>query len=234
MVDEEQQETKAINMESSQKISTTPKEIRVMPTHLHLKFNAFICKLEEKAESSAEIHFRIYSAREDKYLSETFLVKLTNQLVIYDLENMDKYQTIFKDIDNYDQIYLVAYVYRIGKLNPSHKSTSSYKCPFGCSIVSLKEMKKGEMKIPIYTPQSESQFPDLPYCKIIFLFNIFITFYFYFFLFLLPFYLLPFFFFLIFFNLLLLTIIYFNLFFIYFLFIFYLILLFFIIFFFEK
>jgi hypothetical protein len=48
---------------------------------IYLKFNAFICRVDEENDSGVELSFSLYSVQKKKDITECYVVRLTNKLV---------------------------------------------------------------------------------------------------------------------------------------------------------
>ena len=81
-------------------------------TQLYLKFNAFVCKIDEKNESATDLLFGIWNWKEEKFVSEKFLVSLNNQSIVEDLNQIDTMHTLFKDIGEMEHLWLVVHIIR--------------------------------------------------------------------------------------------------------------------------
>ncbi len=125
-----------------------------------LKFNAFICKVDEENDSAVELLFSLYSVQKKKDITESYVVRLTNKLMVTNLEKIDLQKTIFANVDVSDTL-LVCRVVRVGKLAGRQKAAARYRIPFGLATVPISSVlqekeSRFENQLPIYLVQTKS------------------------------------------------------------------------------
>ena len=125
-----------------------------------------------------ELYYSLYSAETNQFVTEEFLVKLTELGMPDDISLMNKLSTLFVDLDADDlrrNLYLVCRIFRRGKLiaakpgDKSHRMSvmqgggggkdveQVYRRPFGCAVLSISKILgrlngEEEFSSPIYTP----------------------------------------------------------------------------------
>lgn len=118
---------------------------------IFLKFNAFICRVDEENDSGVELSFSLYSVQKKKDITECYVVRLTNKLVsiffffsrspsflssgvfscffflqmVTNLEKIDLQKTIFANVDVSDTL-LVCRVVRVGKISGRQKTAARF------------------------------------------------------------------------------------------------------------
>ncbi len=132
------------------------------PAHVQvfLKYNAFICKVDEENDSAVELLFSLYSIQKRRDISECYVVNLTSRLMVQDLERIDLQKTIFANVELADTM-LVCRVNRVGKISSRQKTSSRYRIPFGVAMVPIAVVLKEknsrfDNQLPIYRLESGS------------------------------------------------------------------------------
>lgn len=125
-----------------------------------LKYNAFICKVDEENDSAVELLFSLYSIQKRRDISEPYVVHLTSRLMVQDLERIDLQKTIFANAELADTM-LVCRVVRVGKISTRQKTASRYRIPFGVAMVPIAVVLKEknsrfDNQLPIYRLESGS------------------------------------------------------------------------------
>lgn len=126
-----------------------------------LEMKLFACSVGEPTE----IFFSLWHRETNEFVTEFFYVKLTAQGMPEDEDRIGNIKTLFKDVSRSDYskgLYLFARLVRLGKLEKRAKV--EYRIPFGGALLELKDLseKESEFILPVYTPNLENQFSNLP------------------------------------------------------------------------
>jgi C2 domain in Dock180 and Zizimin proteins/DOCK N-terminus/DHR-2, Lobe C/DHR-2, Lobe A/SH3 domain len=140
------------------------------PGNLQLFLDVQMCIY--KVTEPTELFFSLYSEEQKAFITEPYVVCLTDQGMPEDLSLLGKLFTLFKDLSAADfkgGLHLVCYIYRRGRLVLDKKSDGMYRRQFGCGVINLTQIfADNPVDTPvspppavIYVPRSEAQFPTL-------------------------------------------------------------------------
>ncbi|CAE1274916.1 DOCK3 [Acanthosepion pharaonis] len=114
-------------------------------TNLLVNFKSFPCSVNE----DLELYFSIYDAKDSKFISERFLVKLTHQGMPKTMEKLNNCYGLFTDLSSNDMekdLWLVIQIYRIGKMliNETSKKAMNqkFKRPYGVAACSFRDINQ--------------------------------------------------------------------------------------------
>uniref|UniRef100_A0AAR2JE00 Dedicator of cytokinesis 3 n=1 Tax=Pygocentrus nattereri TaxID=42514 RepID=A0AAR2JE00_PYGNA len=137
--------------------------------HLFLNLKSFTYN---SISEDTEVFFSLYDARESKYISERFLVKLNKNGGPQNPEKVDRLCALFTDLSTKDlkkELYIVAHVIRSGRmlLNDSKKGPPhvQYRRPYGCAALAMSDVfssitdprEEKDFVLKIYTCNNESE-----------------------------------------------------------------------------
>ncbi|XP_049341467.1 dedicator of cytokinesis protein 3-like isoform X2 [Astyanax mexicanus] len=137
--------------------------------HLFLNLKSFTYN---SISEDTEVFFSLYDARESKYISERFLVKLNKNGGPQNPEKVDRLCALFTDLSTKDlkkELYIVAHVIRTGRmlLNDSKKGPPhvQYRRPYGCAALAMSDVfssitdprEEKDFVLKIYTCNNESE-----------------------------------------------------------------------------
>ncbi|XP_060738039.1 dedicator of cytokinesis protein 3-like [Tachysurus vachellii] len=137
--------------------------------HLFLNLKNFTYN---SINEDVEVFFSLYDARENKWISERFLVKLNKNGGPQNPEKVDRLCTLFMDLSTKDlkkELYIVAHVIRTGRmlLNDSKKGPPhvQYRRPYGCAALAMTDVfssitdpkEEKDFVLKIYTCNNESE-----------------------------------------------------------------------------
>ncbi|GAA6088698.1 dedicator of cytokinesis protein 3-like [Tachysurus ichikawai] len=137
--------------------------------HLFLNLKNFTYN---SINEDVEVFFSLYDARENKCISERFLVKLNKNGGPQNPEKVDRLCTLFMDLSTKDlkkELYIVAHVIRTGRmlLNDSKKGPPhvQYRRPYGCAALAMTDVfssitdpkEEKDFVLKIYTCNNESE-----------------------------------------------------------------------------
>ncbi|TTC88574.1 Dedicator of cytokinesis protein 3 [Bagarius yarrelli] len=137
--------------------------------HLFLNLKNFTYN---SINEDVEVFFSLYDARETKFISERFLVKLNKSGGPQNPEKVDRLCTLFMDLSTKDlkkELYIVAHVIRTGRmlLNDSKKGPPhvQYRRPYGCAALAMSDVfssitdpkEEKDFVLKIYTCNNESE-----------------------------------------------------------------------------
>lgn len=129
---------------SSARGTTKRKEPKKALTH-HLYF----CMRDfgYNVGEDTEVYFSLFDAKEAKFISERFLVKISKDGFSNYVERLQSCAALFTDLGKVDlnrELYLVAHVMRIGRMVYSESSkkvsTQTFKRPHGCAVLYINEV----------------------------------------------------------------------------------------------
>lgn len=123
-----------------------------------------------------DIYYRLYDKSEDQFVSESFIVRLSKYAQPHDVGTLSDLRCVFTEIviKNPCQLYVVAYVYRRGEMDPgkaqqadagSKKAApaASLRRPVGCGVVSLsdfiinaEEDQDNELEMPLFRTDDDN------------------------------------------------------------------------------
>lgn len=114
-------------------------------------FNLLVCYRSSQCNIGDDsiIYLSIYSAKEDKFISEQYNIKLNKTGFPVDVERSDILNSLFTDLSQEDvskNLFLVVRIYRYGRMLHDHKEhkkplTSPYRRPWGVGVLSVQEIQ---------------------------------------------------------------------------------------------
>jgi hypothetical protein len=120
----------------TQQIPVTKKD----ETHLFLKFSALALPVNEPCE----LFFFIYDAKQQKVLSERYMIALSQHCLPRDPEKINQCFSIYTDLDSTDvnnkDLYLACHIIRIGTDLETKKTTMPLRKPHGAAVHPLHEL----------------------------------------------------------------------------------------------
>ncbi|XP_030639791.1 dedicator of cytokinesis protein 3-like [Chanos chanos] len=137
--------------------------------HLFLSLKSFTYN---SISEDTDVLFSLYDARESRYISERFLVRLNKNGGPKNPEKVDRLCALFTDLSSKDlkkDLYIVAHVIRTGRmlLNDSKKGPAhvQYRRPYGCAALSMNDVfnsitdprEEKDFVLKIYTCNNESE-----------------------------------------------------------------------------
>ncbi|XP_028841844.1 dedicator of cytokinesis protein 3-like [Denticeps clupeoides] len=137
--------------------------------HLFLNLKSFTYS---SINEDTDVMFILYDARDNKYISERFLVKLNKNGGPKSLEKADGLCALFTDLSSKDlkrDLYIVVHVIRTGRmlLNDSKKGPAhvQYRRPFGCAVLSMTDVfssitdpkEEKDFVLKVYTCNNENE-----------------------------------------------------------------------------
>ncbi|XP_028813743.1 dedicator of cytokinesis protein 4 isoform X2 [Denticeps clupeoides] len=142
------------------------KEIPVQASMHHL-FVQVKSLMNANLGEEMEVFFFIYDCRENRPISERFLVRLNKQGVPHSLEKMESQCTLFIDLGSNDlrkDVFVVAHLIRIGRMVAGEKKNvcnTQYRRPYGCAVISIADLLTAESKddhlLKVYSCNAESE-----------------------------------------------------------------------------
>ncbi|CAH1784994.1 unnamed protein product [Owenia fusiformis] len=150
---------------------------RILTHHLYLSLKSFGCSVGDETE----VYFTLYDAKHSRTISERFLARLTRNGLPVNHDKIYNYCALFTDLSNDDlllDMYLVAHIYRIGKMLVEKEGSKSkvplktYRRPYGCAVVHIQEVLLGnalieenedgrELQMKVYVAHKEEEFPQI-------------------------------------------------------------------------
>ncbi|XP_041370196.1 dedicator of cytokinesis protein 1-like isoform X4 [Gigantopelta aegis] len=115
--------------------------------NLFVMLRNFVCKIGE----DADILMNLFDAKEQKFISENFLVKWSKEGVPKDIEMLNNFRVVFTDLGTKDRlrekVFLVFQIVRIGVMDPkdadSKKQTQGIRRPFGVAAMEITDIIQG-------------------------------------------------------------------------------------------
>lgn len=128
-----------------------------------LELKLFACSVGEPTD----VFFSIWNKTNNVFFSENFYVRLTAQGMPREESRIGNIKAMFTDIHTEDlrNLYLFVKLVRIGKTDK--KGKVEYRIPFGGALTPLSDLsrKETEVSLPVFTPNVEANFYNLPECK---------------------------------------------------------------------
>ncbi|GAB6029592.1 hypothetical protein CHUAL_005335 [Chamberlinius hualienensis] len=94
-----------------------------------------------------DVYFSVYDAKEAKFISERFLVRISKDGFSNYVERLQSNAALFTDLGNGDlnrELYLIAHVMRIGRMvyseSSKRSSSQAFKRPHGCAVLPINEI----------------------------------------------------------------------------------------------
>ncbi|XP_061187697.1 dedicator of cytokinesis protein 3-like isoform X2 [Saccostrea echinata] len=95
------------------------------------------------------VYLSLFSAKDDKFISEQYEIKLNKTGFPVDLEKSDNLNALFTDLSQEDfhrNLFLVVRIYRYGRMLQDHKEhkkppSSPYRRPWGVGVFSVREIQ---------------------------------------------------------------------------------------------
>ncbi|XP_056000807.1 dedicator of cytokinesis protein 3-like isoform X2 [Ostrea edulis] len=114
-------------------------------------YNLLVCYRSSQCNigDDAVIYLSIYSAKDDKFISEQYEIKLNKTGFPVDLDKSDNLNALFTDLSSEDlnrNLFLVIRIYRCGRMLLDHKDhkkppSSPYRRPWGVGVYSVREIQ---------------------------------------------------------------------------------------------
>lgn len=115
--------------------------------NLYVVLRNVVCKIGE----DSDIMMNLFDAKEERFISENYLVKWGKQGVPKDIDMRNNFRVVFTDLGTKDRIrekvYLVFQIIRIGVMDPKNvdnrKQTQSIRRPFGVAALDITDLMQG-------------------------------------------------------------------------------------------
>ncbi|XP_052676419.1 dedicator of cytokinesis protein 3-like isoform X2 [Crassostrea angulata] len=115
-------------------------------------FNLLVCYRSNQCNIADDsiVYLSIYSAKDDKFISEQYEIRLNKNGFPVDVERSDILNSLFTDLSPEDvnkNLFLVVRIYRYGRMLHDHKEhkkplTSPYRRPWGVGVLSVREIQE--------------------------------------------------------------------------------------------
>ncbi|KAH9503217.1 Dedicator of cytokinesis protein 1 [Bulinus truncatus] len=140
--------------------------------NLFVMLRNFVCKIGE----DSDIMMNLFDAKEEKFISENYLVKWGKQGVPKDIDMINNFRVVFTDLGSKDRmrekVYLVFQVVRIGVMDPKYvdnkKQTQGVRRPFGVAAMDITYLMQGTKT----SPEDSQYFVPFQHCNDDFMYNI--------------------------------------------------------------
>ncbi|XP_055899924.1 dedicator of cytokinesis protein 1-like isoform X3 [Biomphalaria glabrata] len=140
--------------------------------NLFVMLRNFVCKIGE----DSDIMMNLFDAKEEKFISENYLVKWGKQGVPKDLDMINNFRVVFTDLGSKDRmrdkVFLVFQVVRIGVMDPKYvdnkKQTQGVRRPFGVAAMDISNFMQGTK----VSPEDSQYFVPFQHCNDDCMFNI--------------------------------------------------------------
>ncbi|RUS91929.1 hypothetical protein EGW08_000331, partial [Elysia chlorotica] len=115
--------------------------------NLYVVLRNVVCKIGE----DSDIMMNLFDAKEERFISENYLVKWGKQGVPKDIDMRNNFRVVFTDLGTKDRIrekvYLVFQIIRIGVMDPKNvdnrKQTQGIRRPFGVAALDISDLMQG-------------------------------------------------------------------------------------------
>ncbi|BFY99041.1 hypothetical protein BsWGS_02080 [Bradybaena similaris] len=115
--------------------------------NLYVMLRNFVCKIGE----DSDIMMNLFDAKEEKFISENYVVKWGKQGVPKDIEMLNNFRVVFTDLGTKDRmrekVYLVFQIVRIGVMDPKYvdnkKQTQGIRRPYGVAVMDITDFVQG-------------------------------------------------------------------------------------------
>ncbi|GFO14588.1 dedicator of cytokinesis protein 1 [Plakobranchus ocellatus] len=115
--------------------------------NLYVMMRNFVCKIGE----DSDIMMNLFDAKEERFISENYLVKWGKKGVPKDIDMLNNFRVVFTDLGNKDRlrekVYLVFQIIRIGVMDPKNvdnrKQTQGIRRPFGVAALDITDLMQG-------------------------------------------------------------------------------------------
>ncbi|GFR93576.1 dedicator of cytokinesis protein 5 [Elysia marginata] len=115
--------------------------------NLYVVLRNVVCKIGE----DSDIMMNLFDAKEEKFISENYLVKWGKQGVPKDIDMRNNFRVVFTDLGTKDRsrekVYLVFQIIRIGVMDPKNvdnrKQTQGIRRPFGVAALDITDLMQG-------------------------------------------------------------------------------------------
>ncbi|CAL1526733.1 unnamed protein product [Lymnaea stagnalis] len=140
--------------------------------NVYVMLRNFVCKIGE----DSDIMMNLFDAREEKFISENYLVKWGKQGVPKDIDMINNFRVVFTDLGNKDRmrekVYLVFQIVRIGVMDPKYvdnkKQTQGIRRPFGVAAMDITDFMQGTKS----SIEDNQYFIPFQHCNDDFMYNI--------------------------------------------------------------
>nr|XP_022300007.1 dedicator of cytokinesis protein 3-like isoform X2 [Crassostrea virginica] len=115
-------------------------------------YNLLVCYRSNQCNIGDDsiVYLSIYSAKEEKFISEQYEIKLNKNGFPVDVERSDILNSLFTDLSSEDlnkNLFLVVRIYRFGRMLHDHKEhkkppSSPYRRPWGVGVLSVREIQE--------------------------------------------------------------------------------------------
>ncbi|XP_059148668.1 dedicator of cytokinesis protein 1-like isoform X3 [Physella acuta] len=140
--------------------------------NVYVMLRNFVCKIGE----DSDIMINLFDAKEEKFISENYLVKWSKQGVPKDIDMINNFRVVFTDLGNKDKVrdkvYLVFQIVRIGVMDPKYvdnkKQTQGIRRPFGAGVMDITDFMQGTKT----SVEDNQYFIPFQHCNEDFMYNV--------------------------------------------------------------
>ncbi|KAI8499441.1 Dedicator of cytokinesis protein 2 [Branchiostoma belcheri] len=137
------------SMQGVQRLSQT----QATSHNLYVVVKNFVCRVGE----DADVFMALYDAKENRFISENYVVSWSPQGMPKDIEMLNNLRAIFTDLGQYDlrreKICLLCQIIRVGRMDlkeaDNKKFTNGLRRPFGVAVMDITDVVNGKMESDI-------------------------------------------------------------------------------------
>ncbi|XP_035674913.1 dedicator of cytokinesis protein 1-like isoform X4 [Branchiostoma floridae] len=145
--------TERIQREKSMQGVQRSSQTQATSHNLYVVVKNFVCRVGE----DADVFMALYDAKENRFISENYVVSWSPQGMPKDIEMLNNLRAIFTDLGQYDlrreKICLLCQIIRVGRMDlkeaDNKKFTNGLRRPFGVAVMDITDVVNGKMESDI-------------------------------------------------------------------------------------